>query len=348
MESYEREYFLSRIIAGYTRFKDNNTLLKIKHPTIDIIYESNEIYLETYKNALNNDIITDEDALELLINSKEWTLEDEENLKVKIPEDITKFQEGLYHFAHKPKEAEKTRKYLAVARQKLNELLLIRSKYDSFTCHGIASYARYNFIIENSVYDYSNILYNWKEIGITDIIKFNNDNSLSPDCIRELSRTTPWTNQWSAFKANGNIFPVSGVELSTSQQLLLMWTKMYDSIYESGECPEDFILKDDDMLDGWLITQKKKNKEQKAKNASEFYAQSEKIRNAQEVYIIAEDTSDIDRINNLNSQRSQEVKQQRLNKVQTQGTVAQQEFADVQKLRTMQLTEQFSRTMKGK
>lgn len=347
MENYEREYFLSRIIAGYTRFKKQDICLKIKHPTLDITYEGNEIYKEVYSNSLEEGIMTSDDALNLLYDTKQWDDEKEHNFTKKIPEDIEKFQEGLYLFAYKQREVERLRKYLAAARKEQDRLSLIRTKYDAMTCSGLAAFARYNFLVENSVFNYDNTKYSFDKIGLMDITSYSMTNMIQSEIIRELSRSLPWVNQWGSCKSNGSIFPVSGVELTTSQNLLIMWSRMYDSIYESTESPEQFIIDDDDMLDGWLIVQRKKSKERKAKSAAESFTSNSKIRNAQEVFLVAENAEEAKRIYDMNSNRGNSIVRQRLNKIRSQGKVNHAEFSDVQLERTVKMTEAYQKNIKG-
>jgi len=348
MENYEREYFLSKIIAGYNIFIKSGEKLKIKYPSLEIIYESNEIFKEIYEQSLEDGFLTEEQALEILLETEDWDSEKEENYSKKINEDIEKFQEGLYVYAYKPKECERIRKYLERAREELYDLFIIRTKYDQYTCKGLASYAKNNHLVENSVFNYDNTVYKWEKFSILDIVDYNNKNQISVDIIRELSRTTPWANQWGSCKINGSIFPCSGVELTTSQNLLLMWSRMYDSIYESTESPEQFIIDDDDTLDGWLIVQKRKNKERKAKNAVESFTENNKIRNAQEIFLVAKDLEDAKRIHEMNSQKSNIIKKQRIKKILNKGEVKHQEFSDVQQERTIEMTKAYQSHMKGK
>lgn len=348
MELFEREFFLSKILCGYTKFVSPKGNFKILSPSLDIIYESNEIYMDFYKQSVDLEIMQDADVLNMLIEKEMWDLEKEELLKEKIPKDIENFQEQMYLSCHKKTELGKLRKYLNKANEYYSELSSIRNQFFNYTCHGVANFARFNYIIENTVYDYNGVKYDWKDFSVSSIVNYANSVVIDPRIIREISRSLPWVNQWSAAKANGQIFPVSGIELTVPQQLLLMWSRMYDSISESPDCPELFVIEDDDLLDGWLINQRKKRKEESAKKAVENMSRNSKINNAEEIFILAESYEEAKEISGINSIHSKQIINQRMSKVLSDGEVAVKDFDDIKKKKQMQLTEMYSKAMKGK
>lgn len=348
MELFEREFFLSRILCGYTKFKTPRGNFKILSPTLDIMYESNEVYVEFYNEALENEIMQDSDVFNFLIEKGIWSEEKEDLLKEKLNKDIENFQEQLYLHANRKTEASKIRKYLRRAEEYYSELSSIRNQFFGYTCHGLANYARFNYIIENTVYDYEGVKCDWKNISITNVVNYANSVVIDPKIIREISRTLPWANQWTAGKANNKVFPVSGIELSVSQQLLLMWSRMYDSISESPDCPETFIIEDDDMLDGWLVNQRRKRKEESAKKTIESLTQNKRIKDAEEVFVLAESYEEAKEIQSINSLQAQHVISQRLAKVSSEGEVAVKDFDDIKRKKEIQLTEMYAKAMKGK
>ena len=304
--------------------------------------------MDFYNDSLEQGIMQDEDVLNLLIEKSLWDLDKEQTLKEQLPKDIENFQEQLYLHAHRKTEVGKIRKYLARANEYYYELSSIRNQFFNYTCHGVSNFARFNYIIENTVYDYNGQKCDWKDISISHVVNYANSVVIDPKTVREISRTLPWVNQWSAGKANGRVFPVSGIELTVTQQLLLMWSKMYDSISESPDCPETFIIEDDDMLDGWLINQRRKRKEETAKKTVENISQNHKIRNAEEVFVLAESYEEAREINSINSIHSKQIMNQRISKVLSEGEVSVKDFDDIKRKKQMQLTEMYSKAMKGK
>lgn len=78
---------------------------------------------------------------------------------------------------------------------------------------------------------------------------------------------------------------------------------MYDSIAESPESPSDEIILDDDMLDGWLIIQRRERELRTKQKAAEDVISNEKIANSDEVFIVAKSEEDIQKLNHLTTQR---------------------------------------------
>ena len=95
---------------------------------------------------------------------------------------------------------------------------------------------------------------------------------------RELARNNPWRSYWSSEKTARGVFGVCAAETTTEQRTIMMFSSMYDSVYESGEAPEDNVIEDDDMLDGWFLIQKQKREQEKAKSEFEDTMKNSKIR----------------------------------------------------------------------
>ena len=63
-----------------------------------------------------------------------------------------------------------------------------------------------------------------------------------------------------------------------------MYSKLYDGAYEHPECPEDSVIQDDDMFDGWMIFQRRKR--EKSKTAKQVDSViGAKQREAEELFI---------------------------------------------------------------
>ncbi len=53
MEPYEREFYISRICAGYLKYKIDSEISIYIHPlTLDQQYDANEVFIEAYNEAL--------------------------------------------------------------------------------------------------------------------------------------------------------------------------------------------------------------------------------------------------------------------------------------------------------
>ena len=90
MNSYEREYFVSRIRSGVYHIKlDDGIRVRILTPTIEEEFISNEIYMDLFDEARSDGIFTNDEMLDWMINKNLWTTEKEEKID-SIKKDIEK------------------------------------------------------------------------------------------------------------------------------------------------------------------------------------------------------------------------------------------------------------------
>lgn len=325
MELHEREYYVSRIDAGYIRFRSGNTILRIYAPKKDVFYESQEVYLDTLEEAKFNGVMTREESQYLLEDCGVWTDSMQNEFEI-APKNIEELKVQLYELAHKAKEQKKVKQYLIATKETYEDLLSYKHSWDYLTAEGIASFSRWQYIIENSVYTQNNQKYKWGEMSVLDVMQYYNSQVLSEEIIRELSREEPWAGIWVIRKKNCHIFDEP---MSIEQRAIILWSNMYDNIHESPECPHSSILKDDDMLDGWLILQRRKREKDQHKSWIDEKLSNNKIRNSEEVFIQVEDQNSANVVHSVNSDFGNAVRVGRLKKVSEEGQVRFSDFADV-------------------
>jgi len=303
MEPYKRDFFIARIQAGYIPIQIKDIRYIIKYPTADISLFAQEKYLEAYEQAQDNELMTDEDLLDFLINQGVWSIKKEDEFQRIVPGHIEHWKIELYKSALKANTRKRTRKYLAAAKKEYEKLFNLRHYYDYVTIDGYANYVRGMYIVSKctTVEDKE---VDWAQHNITKVMGQYHQALLKPDDIRELARTAPWTNLWSSLKASGKMF--TG-ELTSEQQSLLSWSIMYDKIYESPDCPTDEVIADDDMLDGWLLLQKHKRDADKKQQEVES-AIGPRMQNADEIFIPVETAEDARKIDLLNPRHIQNIK----------------------------------------
>lgn len=338
MELYTREFFISRIRAGYISFLLNKYRIVVKAPSNDILVQANELYINEYYKALEEDLLTTDDTLFLLIQLGLWTEQNENEYQNIVPKHIDYWKVELYNSLLRSKTKEQVKKYLDAAKKELIRLAEIRHSYDYLTAEGYAAYVKNMFLVSKCA-EYNNKRINWRKFDISQIMYNYHSHLLSSDQIRFLARTTPWASLWPVLKLNGQIF--ENINLTTEQQVLLSWSVMFDRIFESPDCPSDEVIEDDDMLDGWLIIQRKKREEERNKQEVEDSV-NKKIRNADEIFVKAESLEDAKKIELLNSPQSKKIKQQRLNQLKSNKVVRQQEFRDVQQKRSMLMAQAYN------
>lgn len=339
MELFQREHILSRILAGYLKYRVGDDELRICNPSLDIIYDSNQIYIDTYNKCLGYEILDDKGIYNLLIEKSLWTETNEQQLIDILPKHIEYWKIEMYKAMFRSVEREKFRKYLNVAKQELQRLHTIRHSFDHATCGGIANYAKIQYVVENSTLTKDNQKYYWDKSSPYLAMVFYQDNIISEDTLRELGHTAPWDTIWSAGKKNGRLFPKSGIELSSEQQRLIMWSSLYDNIREYPDCPSDETINDDDVFDGWLLIKKREREAESNKISVEGNITNPKIANSDEIYLVANTIDDAKKIDAMNTSLARSIKKQRFDYITKHGEVKEQSLPDMKQRFSIELTQ---------
>ena len=345
MELYKREHLISRIAAGYIPVTIKDKRYKVYHPDNDIALQASELYIDEYEKAIESELFDDEDILNLLVGLGLWTDEKENELLKIVPGHIEYWKIELYEKMLQTKTQRQIRKYLDIAKKEYSKLYAIRHSFDSITRAGYANYVKNMYAISKST-RYKGKKVNWDKVDLNAIMNKYYSSLVGTEVVRMLARTHPWNGVWPVLKTNGKIF--DNTFLTTEQQALISWSNMYDKIYESPDCPSDEVINDDDMLDGWLLIQKRKRESSRQKAEMETKLGG-KLGNADDVFLMAETPEDAQKIDILNDPHMSKIKKERMNQVKSaSGEVLEQQLSDVKKKRSMLLRQAFSKNVKGR
>jgi|LULM01.1.fsa_nt_gb hypothetical protein len=331
MELHTREYLISRVVLGVVRVKAGKDLTLFVNPiTPQKNYEAQEVYQKTFEEAYFDGIPTRQEVDEMMIDRGLWGPAEEKMLK-KIGKDIDDFKMQLYKALFDSKAQTVIRRLISQAKERQLELYRDKHIYNHTSCEGVASYARSCWIIENCTTTSENIPYNFSGYSISQVLANYQTSILGEEETRELARTDPWRSIWSASKKEGSLFGKEAILLTDEQKHLMMWSSMYDSISESPEAPSDAVIEDDDMIDGWLLIQKKERENARDEKSIENVIGNEKISGAGEVFVTAKSQEDIDLINKMNDPRGSIIKEQRMKQVKSAGVdgIKHQHLQDV-------------------
>lgn len=323
MDIYERDYLLSRILSGVYIFPDYDDY-EIRDCSAETKNRANHIFMKALTQGRKNKLLTKPESENLALDSGFFSLDDI-TLAKKIDKEIEEFQVQMYNNRFDSQKVNSFQVLINRGRKKQQEINDKRLHFQSYTDEGFANQNKLYFLVHNCVY-YKDKLYEFdSQLNFDICLKHYIESFISSEKIREIARTVPWVNKWSGIKTNGVVFS-SGNNLTQSQELLLMWTSFYDSVQEAYEKPEPFVIQNDDMLDGWLVLQRDKAGE---KNKQEFVSKNKKIQEAKEVYLVANNPHDIERINEMNSPESRMIKKRRSSLLQKKGTVKHTEMPDI-------------------
>ncbi len=336
MKQHEREYFISRIRSGILFIKEPGISLKIVTPTILEEYQINETYNQSYVNAINDGIKTEKEITEWMIEKELWT-DDDENKLNGIKKDIDKLKIEIFNSRNNHSLVQKIRLYLREAEKHLIKQINKKNLFYENTCESIASLDRSFHYLKLCTY-LNDKLYDFELYSLEYILHKYYSLMLPEPQLRELARNEPWKTLWILNGSNVfKLFDNFERQLSIDQRNLLIWSKMYDNIQESVDCPSEDVINDDDMLDGWFLLQKNKRDKEKAQREFEETNTNSKIKNADEVFIMANSKEDFARIDNMNDIHQKMIKKQRFETIKKKGEASQLDFQD-EKLKLAQVS----------
>lgn len=329
MNHYERELFVSRVRSGIYFVEHEGIKLKIVTPTIEEELEINEAYIKAYEEALEDDFMTEDQSVEWMRSRNLWTDEDEEKTK-QLKKDLDTLRVEIFNNRNKPELRERIRKYIRAAEEALNKQSNKKSSFISNTCEGIAMVEKSCEFIKTCTY-YGGDKYDFDRLSVEFVLHLFQEKMLSEKQIRDVARNEPWRSVWMLRDSNTyKLFSNTDRELSVDQKNLLVWSRMYDNIQESMDCPTDDVIEDDDLLDGWFIVQRKKREKEQAEADFDNSTQNEKIKNSGEIFVVASNKQEADKVDMLNDIHGNIVKKQRMAKIKaSDGVASDLEFQDV-------------------
>lgn len=349
MESWEREYHVSRIVSGTLPFKKYT----IGQPSRLNRFVANEIYQRAWKEAHLQSILTNEELYSFLVLRGIWTTEMEDEHKL-LTEKIDDMKVGLYENWSQSTARFQIRHALNIGKAELLRLDGVRHGLDHITCEGIAASARIRFIVGTSIFRrdgspyWDEPLVEWEspddtvEAAIEHIYRHR----LNESETRELCRTEPWRSIWSArTHAGAGLFGVASVDLTDEQRTLMLWSTIYESIKEHSEVPSDDVIEDDDMMDGWLISQRRRREAMMTQKKADEIG-NERIRKADEVFVPA-DAEGAKKVEAMNDMNAKNIKAQRMALLKQRGRVPEIHMPDTRQRFDMEMARLESQKIRG-
>lgn len=261
-----------------------------------------------------------------------WT-ENDEQLLEDLPKIIDDLKVDLYQTQFKSDTRRVVRKDLIQRKSQFQTLFEKRHKYDMHGATYTALMSKSKYLIGTSLYWENGLpVFTedafWKNDSrlLQLAIDKYNDNKISEPTFRMLARTEPWKTTFHVSKKENSVFGKPSVDLSDDQKTLLAWSMLYDNIQEHPECPSSKIIDDDDMLDGWLILQRRN----KNSNKTAFAEDNDKISQSQEIYKVAETPEDAAEIYGLNDEYGKMMLKARNKLIKEREVVNELEMPDTQ------------------
>tara|TARA_E500000331_G_scaffold358224_1_gene423535 strand:+ start:2091 stop:3155 length:1065 start_codon:yes stop_codon:yes gene_type:complete len=299
----ENQRIISEIISGVVIFNFQNKTYIINEASLIEKNISDKLYELKIKDAIRSGLMTESEIINYMIDNNFWSDLEEEEYDL-IPKKLERAKLQLYNAHVKYRDKAPFRKNIKNIKKKLLSLIQKRNIYLAQSVESYAALCRNKYVICSNVTDSKgNKVINSENYLDTDgslinlITNTYQSSQYDDNTIRRLSHEDPWRTFWNCGKSTGGVFDKKSSELTSQQINIITWSRVYDNIYESHECPSDEVVKDDDLLDGWLVYQHEKNK--KRKNESDSEAKKTGVK-GDEVYIMADTQEDASRVYNLN------------------------------------------------
>jgi len=329
MELYEREFFLSRLLFDKKIVEIGDLVLHIHPLTIEQNYIAQKVFRDSYEEALFSGVFARKEMRQLMLDQEVWLKEDDLKI-IRNTKKIEDLKLAIYNDFLVPVKRERIRSELRELEKEQGMLYQQKHGNDHLDCEGLATYARWNWIIENTTTHPDGTSYLFEELDITTVLKLNNECDIDTIYLREMSRTDPWVSIWRNSGKNAEkIFRKHVFELTKDQDEIVSWTTLYENVAEAYEAPKREITEDDDAIDGWLVQQSRESDKEKSKKHLEGFEQAHE--KADEVYLVSRSKEETDAIYSLNEGESKMTVKTRMKQVKEAGEdgIKYEKFTDV-------------------
>lgn len=351
MEYVDIENKLYQIISSihYITYKEDE--YKSIPNTIEDKHRASLIYQEIMDDIKYDDMISWDQAKIISQRLDIWTPENENSLE-SLSKMLDNLKLELFLNAHNPSKIKKLKKQIGLVKkgiEKSND-----NKYTLYvhTKEYYASNIKRDFLVGLSIRDKND-----QKIILPEdfwlcnnpmIEMFNhkiNRSFIPANEVRKIARSEPWRSMWLSQK--GECLGIRAVEWTEIQRLLISFSRMYDNVYESTECPSDEVIDDDDMLDGWFIKQSRDRKERQKEKALDDKFGDLKNKDGQELFIVG-GKDDIEDIYNMNDHTSRNIIKSRNRQIEQSKEIKHQYLKDVQMDLHMQATQDMRQHMRNR
>lgn len=328
------EILLHRILSGYLIFYYKQEKYELRKINNNLRYEADLLYHQILSDEKYNDWIRQENIDGVLIHLGLWH-KDTMTIMEKLEKSIDNLKVELFENFMNDSNQKKIRNSLNGSKNSLNKIKSIKTEFSANTLEGYASSIKNEFIICHSLYKDNKKVFgdNRKDIDSSSLSYFNelvseiNKYNISIEHFRKLARHYTWRSYWNI--KNYSIFPGTISEWTDDQRSLASFSQMYDSVYEHPESPQDKVIDDDDMLDGWMIFQKRKI--EKLKKQTTVDNLNPNLKNANEVFLFAQKPEEVEEILSLNSKEGLRRMKEKINYINQVGSATDSSLPDVRR-----------------
>ena len=361
MEAYEREVIVAKLLAGITFFMFEGDRYKIINPNPEQMLLSEEIAMEGCVSASYQQLLSEEEAKQFLHDKNIWTHQDEKSLE-EAESTLDDLKEALFKNARNTKAARSVRAKIKGTKNAIQEGMVRKYSMATMTFEYHRTAIKRQFLSAICTYNmkgeqmYSiNDFYSSDSSLAEAAFEARENDIITQEQMREVARNEPWKSYWMVSKQNLfgnpslNLFGPSKEEaviipsscLNPYQRAMVGVCKMYDNAQQHPDCPEKKIMDDDDMFDGWMIFEHRKQEKEQKKKLIDKLADKK----GDELFVMAESREDAKDIMSVNDETERHRLLSRFKQIRSSKEDLQEaDLLDVK----MDLNKQLAEQLKGR
>lgn len=325
MTDQEIEYLIYNIFYEKTLFIFEDKEYCLRKPSINEKRKSLQIYNSVINSQKYTEWLREAGLIGFLIHTGCWNTETPMIIK-SVEQQIEKQKISLYINRANFSLVKKIKENIDALRKRLDKILSY--KYSAYQ-NTLEAHAE---SVQNEYLAYKCLMYKNRQVFANrselssgyakKIISECYSNVLSVSAIREIARSSLWRSIWQC--GHDRLFDKSAILLTDEQRTLINYSIMYDNIASHPDSPEDYVIKDDDMTDGWILYQKDKAKKDQAESTL-----ASRHPNSSEIFMMVKDQNELDIVNSMNDINSNMIAKSRIKQVQNKKEVRDVDFEDV-------------------
>lgn len=300
----EQEQLVNRITWGccYACVKNTNNepiYLIIKELTLKDKSWTDFIYQQAISRGKASELLSMRELAFFLNKQGLWTPRHDSELK-ELTDGLEKIDTRLSEDSISKHERKKTSRMRAAVEMAYRELSSEKESLFSSCFEKDAEHQRVKAIVYCSAYSLDETKYwpSWdifQEESDMDLIQnimseLINMQNVVTEQFRFIARSSHWRFKWLASKNCDDLFGKPVISLTKSQESLIYWSQVYDSVYESLDRPHEEIINDDEALDKWFEEQsKKRDREEISSGKKNKFSVSNNMRRHGEIGIVTND-----------------------------------------------------------
>jgi len=338
MKQQERDFLVAKLLSGIIYFKVKGDRYKIVPPTAEQKLLAEYISMEASSKLSFQQLLSEEDAEAYLSRMGIWTEEDEKNYE-QSEDMVEDLKVALFKNQYNTAAQKTIRSQLAGVKGALLTALSKKLSIAHMTLENHRRNIKNQFLVAICSLDSDGShVYGEKEFWDSDSYLMQRayaaweEDIITPDQLREIARTEPWRSCWSV--GQESIFSMPPASLSEKQKQAIMYSKMYDNAYQNPDCPPDEVIEDDDMFDGWMISERReREKNKKKKNLDKVTDQK-----GDEIFVMADSPEDADDIVDVNDYSEKMRLRDRMRQIKaSEDMIEELDLRDVQMMLNRQL-----------